>query len=506
MELKKNIKKILAITGMIVFVGATLTGCISQEDLDNAYKEGAGSVVIPDIESDNEQVKTDAIASVDITSDNQAAADKAVQDYKDSLVVADAEDDQDDQDDQDNKEGYLIDELEIGAEFTEILSDREVNGLFDGEVKFDGDDYDAEEVISITGTVSVNEKDYDGKSYLQIDEDGISYELRLDNDLDTSEIDEDETLEITVACNKVEISDWDVDEVTFTEGEVITFKGEKTTITTLSGYTVTVNIIEDDEASVTIGKETKHLKVGNTKEIDGVEVHLESAMANEAGDLGEEEATLKVGKDVLVEVEDGDEYAKDSIWNWKITPNSIGLVLNEEHTYIDEDEDYKALAAGENISLPNDCITFSYNGLAEEEEVTLDFDLAKDDQYVRVKGEFEKGIKDYNKIYINQSGIYDDDLDLIDVTDIKIANTDDGNGDELVLELNAPWLELNDIEIRGDLERIKVDGDLICDFDETFVTEYGISIHNPEDGCEDSDFKVTIPEEKSEASVTVAYK
>ena len=165
MKIKKHIKKIIAIGIGAIFIGATLTGCVQQSEvsltqaqynaaLDSKYNAGVSSV---DIKRDNAGVIADAKASVDITTDNQKAVDNAVADITvdqvpDAIqqkIIEDAKEVEVEVDAKDEAEGYDLDELEIGAEFNVTISDRKLSGLFDDEVIFDGDEYSAEEVITL---------------------------------------------------------------------------------------------------------------------------------------------------------------------------------------------------------------------------------------------------------------------------------------------------------------------------------------------------------------------
>ena len=109
-------------------------------------------------------------------------------------------------------DGYLIDELYLSVPLNEdIFSDREIN-LFDGEVKFDGDNYDAEETLVLEKIVlKANENDYEGNVYMNVPSGAIEYKLTFDNELNTSLIDEDDTLEFNFLGVSYEVSNWNND-------------------------------------------------------------------------------------------------------------------------------------------------------------------------------------------------------------------------------------------------------------------------------------------------------
>ncbi len=499
--MRKSIKKILAIGGAIALVGATLTGCstgITQDNLDTAVAEAKdaayGDGVIAGVES------------VDITSDNAAvvsavtAEDEAEIDRL-NQVIADAEAVQVIVDAETAAEGYVLDDLEIGTEFNHTLSDREVDKLFDNELDFDGDDYEAEEIVYLKGTVRANvEEDYHEDTYMHVKENAFTYNLVIENSLNTSLITADDSLEFNFLGEDVEVIDWSVYEVTFTkgvrlnpvQGETIEVEGKNFTVKTISS--------DDNGPWVYIMGETESDKIyeGKTEEIDGVEFKAVAVLDNEVGEINPDEVILEVGKEVLIQVEDEEEYAKDSIWSYSITANSIGIVLNEDH--IDINDDFNALAMEEELCMPNDYICVTYDGLVEEdvESYEFDIDFKGDVEYVRAKGDFRLGINDYDKLYINNTGIYEYDREMLIVgTTVELDDTD------LMLVLDNGTLTIDDIQFNLALNTASVAGVDITNEDEDYRTVYGAVVINPEDNLEDNELRIDIPEEKLEAEVTI---
>lgn len=518
MQIRKHIKKIMVV-GCIALLGATMVGCadvkLSQEEynhaLDIAEAKGKASV---DIKSDNAGVIAKAVASVDITKDNKKAVDDAiaaitkdkVPDAIQKEIIEDAKEAQEKVDAKTEAEGYTLDELKIGAEFSKTLSDREIN-LFDDEIRFDRDDYDAEEILYLANLkVAANdEDDWNADTFLQIPEGGIRYILEFASNLNTSLIDEDETFEFDFLGEEVEVSEWDDDEITFTKGTEKTFIENMEQ--TIDGYKILVDVINDDYIHVVVDGVGKKIYEGQTKRVKDIEIKVVSVIVNDEDDRSDM-AELEIGEEVEFTVKDGEEYEDDSIWEWAIDSNSIGLVLAEEFTSIDEDEDFKALAVGEKISLPNDYITLTYNGLTIEDTEDYDFELKtkKEVDYVMVKGEFLNGINDYDRIYINESGsIFDDDYELIGTGSIELADTDltlNTNGTSITIESEDAVL----VETNFALDILEADNENIANEDEDYITNYGIVIKNPDDNLEDNELEIVIPEEELTASVTVTSK
>ncbi len=394
--------------------------------------------------------------------------------------------------------GYMMDGFFLESPIYEILSDRELN-LFDGEVEFDGEDYDAEEVFSLDGLeLLANTNDFEGVPYLTIQESVISYAFNFESSLDVSEIgEEDETLTFDLLGKEVEISEWDDDEITFTQGEEhFMTEGESITI---NDKTITLLYVLEDSVYVDVDGLSSKISEGKTKFINGIEIKASEVLYT-GSSTRESKATLIIGEKVRVIVSDGDEYEEDSIWEWIIDAetNTIGLVLVEEFTELDED--FNALTKGDKICLPNDYVCVYYNGLLNEdaEEYTFDFEI--EDSYVRVKGNFLSGINDYDRVYISSTGIYsDDDFEVenqISETTIELGDTDS----DLVLENRDGifWIVIGDFEVNLDSTETNVGPG-----DEDYLTAYGILVENPDDALEDKYFEVSVPEEQLEGSITV---
>ncbi len=396
--------------------------------------------------------------------------------------------------------GYKIDDLEIGASFDETLTDKEIS-LFDTEVEFDSDNYDAEETITLTGlTVANNEEDFGKNVYLTIPEEGVYYGVVFDSDLDTSEISDDETLVFNFLGEEVEVTEWDTDTITFSKGVEYSIVADEI-IPIEGGQELKLVATGEDYAYIDVGGVGKKIYEGDTGKVNGVEVKV-SEVLFQPWLGGKQSATIEVGEEVTFDVEDGDDYDKDGLWVWSIDSNSIGITLAEEFTDIDEDEDYKALAELDTLSLPNDFAVISFDGLDEEtlHDFTFETDTKSGSDYIKVKGSFVDGLEDYDKVFINASGIYDEDLELIDSSEIEMEDT------EFNLETNSTHIIVDDVVLPLDLSAIYLDGEDISGKDEDMLSTYGIEISEPEDSLDAEKIKLSVPEEQRTATVTVKKK
>jgi len=394
---------------------------------------------------------------------------------------------------------YTIDEIEIGGTVSKVLTDRQI-ALFDGKIKFDGDDYDAEESLELTDLLQkANGNEFKADTYLVLDENSIKYSFVVENSLDTSLITEDESLKISLLGEDVEIVEWTADSIKLYKGDKELFEEGETKI--ISGIEVTAKVISGDKVYFEAGDESVTIEKGDSEKIGGVEIYVEEVWDNEAAEGRIDFVVIKIGEKVYEDILDGDEYEEDSVWEWKIEPKEISLVLKEEFKYIDEDEDFKALGAGNKLCLPNDYVCLMYDGLIEEavEEYRFKAYTRSGKPYVRVDGDFISSLKDYERVYINSTGIYDKDLDLIDVSTIELGDT------EKSLTIVGSYLVVDDIQLKMDFTEIFVSAlsNDISENEDDYLNNYGIVIKTPEDSLDDEDLKIVIPTEQVTGSITL---
>ncbi len=382
--------------------------------------------------------------------------------------------------------GYLIDGLFLEEDFYEKLSDREIY-LFDDEIDFNGDEYNAEEIFTIDGVrLKANSPDFEGNTYLTFSANTLKYAFEISG-LDTTLINDEDQLKFNLLGEAIAISNWENEEVTFTQGEEYLLTEEESVV--IDGKDVTLEYVLDDVVYVSVNGESKMIEETDTRTIGSLEIKVEYVLYDQRVDR-ESKAMLIIGEDLEVTVSDGDEYEEDSVWEWVITDNSIGLVLVED--FVEFDGDFNALKPEETLCLPNEYVCIGYNGLIGESVEEYRFDLKND--FVRVKGNFLSGTTEYDTVYINSSGIYDDDNDgvLISNETIELGDT------ELSLDVTTGRIVVNDFDVNFDLDDTNVGtGDV------DYLTTYGILVENPEDSISDNEFTISIPEEKSEGIITV---
>jgi len=383
--------------------------------------------------------------------------------------------------------GYEPDEFGLAETVTEVITENDYDKLLDSEVDFDGDDYNFEDVFSYTITSDINGDDYNENTYLVIEEDGIEYKLVFDDDLDTSLIEEDETLKISFLGKDLEITSWDVDKITMESGEE--FLMDVATTIDFEGKNVELKIVGEDFTYVGVNGDYEKIVEDETEEINGLNIKVDFALEDKMANLVISDA------DIETSIESGDEFAEDSIWEYVITANELGIKLIEDFEDIDEDSDYKALGVGKTISLPNNYLGLTYNGISNVDYFDIAF--SEKNGFVKIKGEFINGLDDYDLIYADNTGFYDEDFDLINAIEVEIDDTDS------LIKLNGNTLVIDDVVLNLDFSDATVNTNSVLNKDDNYRSAYGIIVESPEDNLEDEDFKISVPEETTEVTVTV---
>jgi len=389
--------------------------------------------------------------------------------------------------------GYVIDEIEINGVVSKVLSDRQIN-LFDGKIAFNNKNYDAEEMLELVILQKANGIEFGANTYLVLEENGIKYSFVVESGLDTSLINEDKSLKLILLGEEIEIVEWTTDSIKLYKGDKELFEEGETKV--INGIEITAKVISNNKVYFVVGKEASTIREGESREIGGMEIYVEEVFENSVG--AKDFVTIKIGEKVYEEISDGDKYEEDSQWEWKIEPNKISLILSEEFKYIDEDEEFKAIGKGNQICLPNNYVCLVYDGLVEEKTEGYRFKTYTrgGEDYIRVDGEFISGLKDYTRVYIDSTGIYDKNLELIDLTTIELGDT------EMSLTIVGDYLVIDDIKLKMDFTQILVNTLDISGNDYDYLTDYGIIIKTPEDSLDNEDLRIVIPTEQVTGSIT----
>ncbi len=389
-------------------------------------------------------------------------------------------------------------EADYGQEIEVQVTNTKLDILKDGTLDFNGEDYDYREIIYFAGKIetSIVEEDYELDPYLILSEGAIEYRYKFDDVIDLSEIEEDEELEISFLGKDIKIIEAWKDEITVRSGrEEFLKEGEAVVI---SGKVVTVKTVGETSIMVDVSGAEQIIGLEESREVNGIYVLVDNILYKDYEDGYVE---LIIGTQSDKTVRDGDDFElfieDDETFKWVISlPDYIGIVSQEEYKSVDEDEDYKPLGLGDSFSLPNGYVDIKFSSITDTPRTEITFKV-KDNQLL-VKGDdgdFVSPTDEYDRVYIDSTGIYDDDDVLIATDRIRLGDSD------TYLELGS--VRIGKLVIKLDMSDILYDGISYLAEDGRFLDYLGIIFSDPEDGVdEQSGFEVSIPEERPEATIT----
>jgi len=389
-----------------------------------------------------------------------------------------------------------------------ILTNNKLIKLFEDEVYYDGEDYETKEEVYFKAVVltSVDDDDFGLDTYLVVEEGDVEYRYVFEDEIPYLDFHVEEPGEINFLGKDIKIIEAISDELVIRSGVELFMKEAETA--TVEGKPVEVITIAENSILISVDGIEKIISDQEDREINGIHVLVENILyKNYEGGVSHVE--LIAGLETDETVKDGDDFelfVKDEeIWTWVIQlgaePQYIGIVNQEAYKDIDEDEDYKAIGIGESLVLPNDYLQIMYQSVTQEEMTDMDFKVKNKDgkEYLFVKGDnedaFNFGSTDFDRLYIDSTGIYDEDLEFITSDKIQIGDSDS------FLEMGS--IKIRDLRILLDLADIIFQGVSMATQDENFMDHLGIIFKDPENAVEDREgFKVSVPEERPEALIS----
>ena len=401
-----------------------------------------------------------------------------------------------------------VTEVFYGQPIDIILTNNKLIKLFEDEVYYDGEDYETKEEVYFKGIVltSVDDEDYGLDTYLTFGEEDIEYRYVFEDLIPIEDFHIEEPLEINFLGKDIKIIEALATEVVIRSGEELFLKETDKAI--VEGKELEVITIAENSVLISVDGIEKIISDQEDREVNGLHVLVENILyKNYEGGVSHVE--LIAGLETDETVKDGDDFelfVKDEeIWSWVIKlgaePQYIGIINQETYNDIDDDEDYRPLGIGDSLVLPNDYLQIMYQSVTQEDMTDMDFKVKNKDgqEYLFVKGDnedaFNFGSADFDRLYIDSTGIYDEDLEFITSDKIQIGDSDS------FLEMGST--KIKDLRILLDLADIIFQGVSMATEDEDFMDHLGIIFKDPENAVEDREgFKVSVPEERPEALIS----
>lgn len=390
-------------------------------------------------------------------------------------------------------------DVKYGDKFAVLLGNSKLVKLSDSDITFDNNDYSTREELYISGQMqtSIDNVDYAKDVYLILVEDGIQYKYVFTDTIDIAAITEDEPLKITFLGKSTKIIKAESGKVTVISGtEKDVKKGDKITY---NGAELEISMIGDGYIFATYNGEGKKIDEGDSEQIGSLEVYAQEVMYSSDGDSM---AVIKYGTDIKETVTDGSDYKKSDAWHWIIdmntNPQYIGI--SSSNDYSDIEDDYKPLKLGDKIVLPEEYTLIKFNSIPDLKMTGLTFRIK--DNLLFAEGDdagaFDYNGKDYDRVYLKSTGIYDADSVLITTDKVRIGDSD------FYLDKTG---KIADLQVKLDMSDILYGGVSFATKDDTFMDHNGIIFSDPENAIDEKrGFQVDVPEEIPEATVTIGLE
>ena len=282
---------------------------------------------------------------------------------------------------------FLIRDVDLKGDFEGTVDNDDLESLFYGELEYDGETYDVEEVLSFNADFKpvLNVEDFGSDVAIEVGEESFSYSLIFD---DPILLVEDEDLVISFLGKELSIVSSDDDKITYRTSEKVSLAlGEEYIYQNYPIKVVGFDDEGDNQVLLLVNGELVSLEEGESKRISNLKVSVKDIFLSSIGDYNS--VVLYVGKDIVETVSDKEEFEDDDRYDWIVKSDAsgiseIGVKLIEELT--EEDE---VLALGDSISLPYDYKTVTFDSLKELDVVDLTASVRTDEIKVSFDGKIE---------------------------------------------------------------------------------------------------------------------
>ena len=406
------------------------------------------------------------------------------------------------------------DGLVLGQEYCQVLDNSDLEGLYDGDLKVDAEDYNAEERLEYCVTVdssSTGDSDLGSDVALTYGHGDILYYVELE-DFDTDKVSAEDPLKFNFLGLPAQITKWEGNKVTFVqgygqyveEGQIF----EDIRLVAVADGRAVVEHIEEDGFTVAVDEHDIEVVGKREVYVDDV-LYLEKEGSTSAAFMfvSAEETPL------LRSVSNGEEYDNDPNWDWIVSSQDgdyrVGLEWDVDAR--DADDDHTVFLETP-ITLVNGWLE-----LALEED-----DLSEQRDY-----EFEieqENVNDSDVVGLKVRGAFDSNLGEVEESD---------DGVFLDLERNitwvhrssewelASWVNFKDTSVSLEhlggvvefeavemsfidnvMTALTYSGESLATEEDDFLATRGYVLRDPEGNFEDSQLRVEgFPEDTEEYSV-----
>lgn len=378
-----------------------------------------------------------------------------------------------------------------------VITDNDLAKLFDGIIDFDTEEYDAHEeiLVKMCSETSIDNPDFNLEPRILLEEAGVEVRYVFDDTI-LFTLDDDEELEINFIDKDIEIISLSATKMIIRHGEVFDYQegcveGEEITY---DGLSLNIISISEDSVYLSYNGDSRQIFRDNIDEVGGIQIYVDESIQREND---KNICSIRVAEDIEEVIKDGDEYAEG--WDYSVQDGYIGIRTNEEYRFLDEE--YKPLALGDKIEIPNNFSVVKFNKISTSDITEIDIRIR--DGYFNVKGSREDGNEDaftynnqdYDELYVGAEGILDQDKVLIS-DKVRIGESD--------VYLEKGSIIIGDLTIEFDFADIFHVGISFATKDDNYLDYSGITFRNPQDSVENEGvFDITVPDEVPEITITI---
>ena len=406
------------------------------------------------------------------------------------------------------------DGLFLGQEYCDYLDNSELDGLFDGDLRVDTEEYNAEEQIGYCLTLdasSTGDSDLGSDVAVTYNQGDIVYRFKIE-DLDTADISSKDSLKLDFLGLPAQVTKWESNKVTFIHGagqyveEGQTFEDIRL-VAVADGRAVVEHV---EENGFTIAVDEHDVEVVGKREVyvDDV-LYLEKEGSTSAVFMyvsAEETALLR-------SVSNGEEYDNDHNWDWVIeTVDGDSYLGLEWDVDASDADDEHAVFIEHPVTLVADWLEMALEADDLSEQRDYEFEIEQEDVNgtdltgFKVRGDFDTNL---GEVEASDDGVF---LDL--VSNLTWVNRDSEWEVASSVEFKDSGVALthlggvvsfdlvNATFVNNVMTDLEYNGKSLTTEEDDFLAVRGYVLEDPEGNFEDSQLRVEgFPEDQEEYQV-----
>src|SRR3989338_9841718 len=414
-KIKGVIKKLSAISVGAAMLGASLTGAMAADlkDYPAPFVDVAGKkfdyLLVLGSGASGEGAAKDTSGALDIASGLSSVPVASSGTSGNTVTVTGGQ----------SEDVPLTANLAASNQFDSVLTDDDIESLYDGEITFQSTSYDTSEELllslnknaSIQTSLSSSDDDYISDVRMEVEKNALVYLYMFDESIQVNKTTNADPLEINFLGKTLKITTVDsATKITASVGtEYVLSSGESVDV---GGKTILLSKVgSGGDVAVEVDGVSKILSDGQTATVNGIEIK-NSDQFYDSNNQASSSANLIIGTDAVDTVQDGGKYfggddtcsnddPKDpDCWKWVVknmnnvgtttyasnTANGISLgttatagpILALQNDFALNDYKDDPPKVGDCIAFPNDYLSVCFDSLTTDDEYNLKVTLQVD--------------------------------------------------------------------------------------------------------------------------------